>query len=129
MAGAVLLNQVLTGAFQPSASFLITNAEPVLDWEITVGTGPANVEWYLEFGTGAAGDPFFREVAEEDAGGGATAMPKVVRTFKEEGGGGLAMGRHLLDTEFRRKQQVARVQVRLTAGANVRVKVTAPFAQ
>ncbi len=121
-----IFNKLLTGSFVPSAAFLITTSEPVLVWEITVGTGPANVEWYLEFGASPTGQ-FYREVAEEDAGGGATAMPKVVRTFKEEGGGGLATGSHFLDTEFRRKQQYARVQVRVTAGAAVRAKVTAPF--
>lgn len=127
-----MFNGALTGAFQPSQPIMLTAERFTIDWLLTVAAGAVAVlEWYLEFASddpNAASTQWFREVAEEDATGGDVNMPKVVRTFEENGGGGLtAATTHGLSTQFVRAHNFVRVQVRLLSGAATTAQILARF--
>lgn len=117
MAAQVVFNRVLTGAFVAGTPFFITAEKVVLDFLATV-TVLAAIDWFLEF-TGdnplSAAAVWNQELAEEDAGGGVVAMPKVVRTFKENGGANLAIGTHSLSCQFVRTHKYCRIQARVNA--------------
>jgi hypothetical protein len=124
-----IFNRTLTGSFVASQSIVVVNNAVSLNFTLTVTNGPATIEWYLELGSDEAtptNSEWFRELAEEDPGNGAVALPIVVRTFAANGGGGLADGTYRLDAELVRRAKMARVQIRATAGT-VQATVTAPF--
>lgn len=121
MAAPTIFNQDLTGSFVATRSLLITADEVTLFWTlVTAGENPVFVEFYLEF---CVGDPtndtnWFREVDEEDTGDGVVNMAKVIRTFHENGGAGLAAGTHRLSTQFLRNAPMVRLQVRINGGGS-----------
>jgi hypothetical protein len=121
---ATLFKGPLTGSFVPSTAMLMQGDRVSLDFSlVTVGVTTA-VEWYMEFGdTPACG---FRETAEEDVAGGVVGMPKVVRTFRENGGALLAAGTSKMTVQFVRKHQFVRLQLRVASGAAT-ATITAPF--
>ena len=112
-----LFKRTLTTAYQPTAAFAINAFELTLLWEAVVAAGTAgSIEWYLEFSDDNV--KWYREVAEEDVGGGVVGMPLVVRTFKANGGAALPAGATTrMDTEFRRRNALCRVQVKASAGS------------
>jgi hypothetical protein len=121
-----IFNGSLTNAFQATAPIGVAGENVVFDWFLTVtntltppGTA-AQIEWYPEFTSAdpnAAGTRWFRETAEEDIGNGEVRMPKTVRRFTENGDDlPLAEGTHALDTQFARKHNFCRLQVRVAAG-------------
>lgn len=120
-----IFSKSLSSSFQASSPFVITSGEFALDFEIVVGTGPAQVQWYLEFSSSPSGN-WYREVAEEDASKGVVSMPAVVRTFADNNATTLPVGTWRFDTEFRRKQQLCRVQMKIAAGA-ARAKIDVPI--
>jgi hypothetical protein len=111
-----IFNGALTAAYVASDPFLIVNERATLDFAFTA-SGLGDVEWYLEF---ASLDPFdsatpwYRETAEEDAGGGAVAMPDVTRTF--------TLGALNKDAQFVRSHQFARIQIRTAASGGATVE-------
>lgn len=113
-----VFNKALTGSFVPSEWFLLVGGQISLAWHLVTAGGPTSVEWFLEFTDDPTGTPTAdREVDESDAAGnGAITMSKVIRTFQENGGAGLADGAHDLSTQFIRQRPYARVQVRVSAG-------------
>lgn len=116
----------LTGSFKPSTPFLIVAGEFALDWKIVASSGPTTLEWYLEFGpSNQATGPWHQETAEEDNSKGVVLMPAVVRTFANNNSTTLSDGTWYFDTEFKRKAQFARVQMRVSAGA-ARVELVTP---
>ncbi len=121
----LLFNGPLTGSFVATQPFAISAREFTLQFELETSGGPSTVEYYLEFGDAPAG-PWYREIAQEDGGGGVVLMPMVVRTFADNNGTALADGTHLLDSEYVRRNRLVRVRMRVTAGA-ARAKVQAPF--
>lgn len=127
----VLFNAALTAGFVSSNPFLMQGERVTIDFDIVSSAGPTAVEWYLEFADGSenplgSSARWRREVAEEDAAGGIVSMPKVVRTFKENGGANLADGTHRVSCQFQRSAQFCRFQIRASAGAAV-VRASAPF--
>jgi len=117
----------LTNAFQASLPFSMSGENTVFDWSIVVAntvTPPgtaASLEWYPEFTSGdpnAAATLWYRETAEEDLGNGNVRMPKTVRRFTEEGSDvPLAEGTHRLDTQFVRRHNFGRLQLRTAVGS------------
>jgi hypothetical protein len=96
---------------------------------VVTGTPSAVIQYYLEFGDDPAPDGvWYREVAEEDQGGGNVLQPIVVRTLEGPASAALPAGTYLLSAQFRREEQMARLQIKASAGAVVAV-VTAPFGQ
>lgn len=121
----------LTDVFQPTRALTIAGQRITFDFLLEVSALASKVEWYMEFGEDPdpAGD-WFRELAQEDPSTGNVAMPKIVRSIEENGGAALAVGVHLVDVEFERKQQFVRLQVRKTiGGATVAATIKAPFGQ
>lgn len=120
----VIFDAPLGAAFVPSRGFIIANERITLDFTLVV-TLLATVQWFLEFTSGDPNDPatlWTREVAEEALAGGGANMPKVIRTFQEFGGAGLAVGTHLLSAHLIRAHQFCRIQMRITVGtASARV--------
>lgn len=127
----VLMNNApLSGSFRASSWLAIQNREFTLDFKLVVAGAAASVEYYLEFSSNPLNSavPVFREVAQEDGGGGQVLMPAVVRTFAENGGTTLPIGTHMFDTEYVRRHRTVRVQIRVTGeGASARATITAPF--
>ncbi len=120
-----LFNGPLSSSYRATQWLAISSREITLDFELACSGGPSTVEYYLEFSNDPSG-PAYREIAQEDAGGGVVLMPVVVRTFADNNGTNLADGTHFFDTEYVRRHRLVRVQIRATAGT-VRAKVTAPF--
>ena len=115
----------LSATFQATKWLAISAREITIDFDLTCSSGPSTVQYYLEFANDPAG-PVYREVAQEDAGGGVVLMPVVVRTFADNGGTNLPDGRYFLDTEYVRRHRLVRVQIKASAGT-VRAEITAPF--
>lgn len=125
-----IFNGALTGSFVPSNPFVIQGERITLDFQAVVTVGTVSIAFYLEFASEnplAAGTRWFREVAEEDAGDGVVAMPKVIRTFEENGGAALAIGTHRLSCHFVRAHQFGRIQSRVTGAGAAALTVFAPF--
>lgn len=121
----IILNATLTGSFQPSTFVMLAANKLTLDFDIVVPAGPAaTIQWYLEFASAPAG-PWRREIAEEDSAGGVVLMPEVVRTFAVNAGTQLPTGSYALSAQFVRQEALARIQMRVTAGA-ASVAVTCP---
>lgn len=114
-----LFKGALSNAFKASSWLLIQGHQLTFTWQLTVATGGAQVQFYLEF----SDDPTLtaptvsREVDEQDTGNGSITMSKVIRTFQESGGGSLAAGTQTLSTQFVRQAPYARVQVQVASGA------------
>ncbi len=126
----LLKNAPLSGSFRPSKWLAIQNKEFTLDFQLTVTGANATVQYYLEFTSNPTDTsaPVFRELAQEDGGGGEVLMPVVVRTFAENGGTDLPVGNYAFDTEYVRRHRAVRVQIRVTGiGAAARATITAPF--
>lgn len=119
----------LTTSFQASSPVLMQDKHVALDFLIVV-TVLAAVEWFLEF-TGedpnAAASQWYREIAEEDNGGGQTDMPIAVRTFRAAGGTNLPAGTHPLDAQFQKVHKFFRVQIRAASGTVTRTRIQAQF--
>jgi len=126
----VLFKKKLTTSFVPTKGFAIAGGKVTFRFALTVTGGtPAVVEYYMEFGddpdpTGA----WFRELAEEDQGAGNVHQPTVIRTLQGDAGATLPAGVYNLSAQFRREEQLVRMQIKASAGAVVAV-VTAPFGQ
>lgn len=112
----------LTGAFVPSAPFVMAADRVTIDFTIVVTT-PGLIAWFIEF---TDEDPtttveWFREVAEEDQGGGVTEMPVVIRYLRDNSPAfptfvNLPAGTHRLSAQFVRHHKIARIQARITGG-------------
>ena len=127
--GTQLFNAPLTSSFQPTQAILLAAENLTLDFFFTV-TVNANVAWYLEFTEGdptAASTLWARETAEEDPGGGVVAMPLVIRTLQQNGGGVLAPGTYGISAQLVRKHMYARAQIRASVGTITTMQVVAPF--
>lgn len=111
-----IFNKTLTDTFAVSQPFLIANNTITLDFKLDVTAGPASVEWYLEFGEDpSASGEWYREMAQEDPGGGVVLVPEVVRTFANNGASDLTSpATYFFDTELVRRHKLARVQIRVT---------------
>jgi len=117
VAAQVVFNRALTGVFVAGTPFVMVAEKVVLDFLATV-TALAAIDWFLEFTGDDPNDAaavWNQELAEEDAGGGVVAMPKVIRTFKENGGANLAIGTHSLSCQFVRTHKCCRIQARVNA--------------
>jgi hypothetical protein len=132
-----LFNGKLTAAFQPTKPVMVAGETIVLDFLATIAnlvTPPATpglVEWYLEYcytDPNAAATRWFQECAEEDKGNGVVRMAKVIRYFSENAADvALAVGVHMIDTQFARKHAFYRLQVRATGADNCSLIVASPF--
>ena len=103
-----------------------------LDFLFEIITAATGVLWFLEYtdaDPNVAATQWFREVAEEDTGGGAVDMPVVERRFRANGGADLGVATHGLSVQFVRKHEYYRVQVAIAAagGAVTRMRVFAQF--
>jgi hypothetical protein len=127
MSVLILNNALLTNAFQASQPFSIVGDNIVLDFTIVVanvaapGT-PAQVEWYPEYTSAdpnAVGTGWFRETSEEDIGNGDVRMNLVVRRFATNGADAPLpdAATYRLDTQFSRKHNYCRIQIRVTAAS------------
>ncbi len=128
---SVLFKRALTTAFQPTRAFAIEAGRVTFRFDLTVTGGtPAVVQYYMEFG----GDPdpassaWYREMAEEDQGAGDVEQPLVVRTLQGVAGAAFAAGNYKMSAQFRREEQLVRLQIKALAGA-VRATIEAPFGQ
>lgn len=119
------MQQVTLGASPtPSRALLIAGGAVTLDFLINV-TGPATITFFLEFSENAT--DWFAEVAEEDAGKGVVAMPKVVRTFADNNSTAVATNAAFaVSCQFTRQAPFVRVQAAVSAGAAI-MTLTAPF--
>lgn len=113
----------LTAGYQASNPFMVADLTAVIHAKLVVSSSPAAVTWYLEYSDDLV--DWFREVAEEDAGGGAVLMPIVIRTFADNAGTTLAVGTSNLAAQLTRQARFIRVQI-ASAGAVVATLV-APF--
>jgi hypothetical protein len=124
---ATMFNGPLSSGYRPTKAVLISATEFTVDFELVISGSTATVQYYLEFGEDP--DPnakWYREIAEEDAGGGVVLMPVVIRSLAANAGGNLPVGTHLLDAEFKRRHRFVRLQ--LSSAGTVACTVTAPFA-
>lgn len=121
-----LFKKALTGSFVASGYTMIAGEKLTLDFDFTTSGGPSTIDWYIEFASDPINGPWRREVAEEDGGMGVVSMPKVIRTFADNGGTQLTDGAHSLSAQFRRQAAFARIQSRITAGACASFVVTDP---
>ncbi len=121
----ILFNGPITASFAPTKAFAIQAREFTVDFVIVASSGPSTVQCYCEFAEAPAG-PWFREIAQEDAGAGVVLMPEVVRTFAVSGGSNLPDGTYNLDAQFIRRHKLVRLQLAVPTGAAT-MKVTAPF--
>jgi hypothetical protein len=128
--GLQLFTGTVPAAFAPTKPLQLAGDALSLLWLITTtGMTSAEIEFYLEFTDGNPNDPsadWFREVDEVDSGNGTVAMAAVIRTFQVNGGGNLPAGVYKLSTQFTRRAQFARIQLRIAAGAAT-ATITAPF--
>jgi hypothetical protein len=115
----------LAAAFAPSAPFVLVGDRITIDFTIGV-TVPGLVEWFMEFTeeNPVTTAEWFREVAEEDQGGGITEMPIVIRRLAASSPGAppfvnLAAGTHRITTQFVRHHQIARIQARAAGTATM----------
>lgn len=125
---AILFNGTLTASFQATKAVMVSAAELAftVDLELTVAGAPTSVVYYLEFGEDPSpAGKWYREIAEEDAGGGVVAMPFVLRTLQPNAGGNLPVGITRVDAEFKRRHKLARVQI--ASPGNVKALITTPF--
>lgn len=112
---------VAPAAYAASAPFLLTGDRITLDFTADISSaGP--LDWYFEFTSGnpySADTHWFREVAEEDTGGGVTEMPLVVRTLRGEGSpyNNLPTGTTRVSLSFIRTHLIARLRARMRSGA------------
>lgn len=117
--------QPLTGAFTPSKGLLLSGDTLTLDFLLNCSNGPSTVAFFLEFSEN--GVDWFAEVAEEDAGKGVVAMPKVVRTFADNNSTTIANNAaYAVSCQFTRRAAFARVQIAASAGTVV-ATITAPI--
>lgn len=119
-----ILKTALTAVFQPSQPFMIVNGLAVVDFALSVGAGPAQVEWYFELTSSPPGAPateWFRELSEETPGLGLIDLVPTVRRFT-----GLAAGSVFFDNQSAKAHDFCRIQVRAAAGA-VDATVRTPF--
>ena len=123
----VLFRGPLTGSFKASSQLLIVANTVTLDFQLVTSNGPTTLQWYMEFFDQDL-QQWCREISEEDTGSGVVTMAVVVRTFRENGGAALADGSHLFSSQFIRRAQLVRVQMRVTAGA-AQVTLAAPFGE
>jgi hypothetical protein len=124
MAENILFNAKAPNSFTPSKAVFINARRIVLRFSITVIGSPTTVQCYLEF-SGNPKTQWFRELAEEDDGGGAVQMPAVIRTITAPGGDNLPVGITAVDMQFVRDEQFVRVQ--LACAGNATVKLTTPY--
>ena len=92
-----------------------------LDFLFTILTAATGIVWYQEFTDGdpnATATTWYREVAEEDTGGGVVNIPVVVRRFRTNGAviTDLPAGTHALSAQFVRKHKYFRAQMAFVAG-------------
>lgn len=110
---------VSPAAYAQTSAFHIEGERFAVDVELTVGTaGP--VDFYLEYSEeNPSSGRWFREIAEEDQGGGVTEMPLVVRTLRAEGSpfANLAAGTHRVTLQFIRTHKFGRINMRMRSGA------------
>jgi hypothetical protein len=120
----------LTGDFQATDPFMIQGDHFAVDFDLTVaGAGAAQVEWYVELTSDPVTDPTWRrEVAENNSGAdGVTAMPMVVRVFRQSDNSLLPAGEHNLAVPLHRSHHFGRLQIRLAAGGATTAVIYAPF--
>ena len=129
-----IFDAALTTSFVASKPLLMVGgaANVSLDFLFEIITAATGVLWFLEYtdaDPNVAATQWFREVAEEDNGGGAVDMPVVERRFRANGGADLAVDDHALSVQFVRKHLYYRVQLAIAAGggAVTRMRVFAQF--
>ncbi len=128
MAFTLLSAATLTGSNQASSPLLLSGERCELWFTIVVTVGTVSVNWFMEFTDAApASGVWYQEVAEEDAGKGVVSMPKVLRTFADNGGTTLAIGTHNLAVPFTRQGPMARVQVSASGAGTAVCSISAPF--
>lgn len=118
---AVLFNAraLPAGSFIPSTPVFIHANRLTLDFTVVVAGGATQVQFFLEYASAdpnALNTPWFREVAEIVGAGGVVAMPKIVRSFQENGGANLATGVHNMSMQFDRHYAFARLQAGIVGG-------------
>lgn len=115
----------LSASYTASRTLLIAGGAMTLDFLLNCSAGPSTVTFFLEFSED--GINWFAEVAEEDAGKGIVAMPKVVRTFADNNSTAIANNTAFaVSCQFKRRAQFGRVQIAASAGT-VLATITAPF--
>ncbi len=126
---ATIFKGALTSSFVASQVLMLNGDKAAFDFELATTGAPASIEWYMAFGDSPSTCEF-REVDQTDAdpetNPGAVLMPKIVRTFSELDGAGLANGTHKLSAQFQIRHAFVRLYMRVSAGA-CRATVTAPF--
>ena len=111
----------------PTTALLIVAERIVFDMEIT-STADGRLDWHMEFTSDDPLSPaarWYREVSEDDMGGGVVDMPAVARNYVVTGA---AVTR--LSAQFVRAHRFVRLQLQQTAAAGIsRVRIEAPFGQ
>ena len=129
MPALVLFDGALNASFAGSSPVLLSAERLTLDFVLDIAA-PASVQWYLAFTSDDPNSPstiWRQEIAEEDVGSGVVNMPKVIRTFQENGGAVLAAGQQAFTAQFVRSHNFCKVFVRVVSGTVTRCVITAPY--
>ena len=105
--------------YAASNPLMVSGGRLMLLFEAVVTT-PGPLDFYLEYtDEDPSVDRWYREVAEEDSGGGVTEMPYVVRTWRGEGSpvSDLPAGTHRAAMPFVRTGVFVRVRARMRSGS------------
>ena len=129
MSAVKILDQALSTSFEASTPLLVSSERVTVDFLLAI-TAQAGVEWYLEFTDGDpnnANTQWYRELAEEDNGGGLTDIPLVVRAFKAAGGANPGVGTFAASAQFIRTHKFFRIQIRAASGTVTRARIFGQF--
>ena len=111
-----LFNGAVGASFTPSAQLMLSAGRLTLDFFVVASNGPTTLQYFLEFSDD--GTNFFAETAEEDAGQGVVLMPLVLRTLADNASTAIANNTAFkASCQFVRQHKIARVQMKVTAGA------------
>jgi hypothetical protein len=126
-----VFDKALTTSYAATTPLMMAAGRVTMDFLLTVATEAA-VQWYLEFtddNPNNASTQWFRELAEEDAGGGVVAIPLVVRTFKESSATltNLQAGTFAGSAQFARTHKFFRLQIRASSGSVTRAQIWGQF--
>lgn len=127
IAMVTLFKGKVPASFTPTLWFTLTADQIPLTFLLTASGGPSEFDFYLEFTDDPTQTPVVasREVDEQDVGLGVVSMSKVIRTFRENGGGLLQNGQHNLSCQFLRIKPFARIQIQAPSGTIVATISTA----
>lgn len=119
-------NVALAAGYTASKGLVLSGDILTLNFSLACSGGPSTVTLFLEFSED--GTNWFAEVAEEDAGKGVVAMPKVIRTLADNNSTAIAdNAKFNVSLQFKRRMLIARVQMAASAGTVLVTSLTAPY--